>query len=107
MVNEYGVQLDLHGYAPSILPTDGCANCKREGDMVRHEIFHGPFRQKSKAYGLWVTLCPNCHMMLHAHPEIDRGLKKVGETAAILHYGWCIQDFRDRFGKNFLEVDDE
>ncbi len=107
MVNEYGVQLDRNGYAPSILPTEGCANCKRETDLVRHEIFHGSLRQKSKAYGLWVTLCPACHMKLHDNAAMDRGLKKVGETAAILHYDWSVKDFRDRFFKNYIEVDDE
>ena len=107
MVNEYGVQLDRNGYAPSILPTEGCANCKRETDLVRHEIFHGSLRQKSKAYGLWVRLCPECHMKLHnKFPEWDRALKKVGEAACILEYDWSVKDFRDRFFKNYLEVDE-
>lgn len=109
MVNEYGVTLDRNGYAPSIVHTSaGCFNCNREQDLQRHEIYHGPYRQKSKAYGLWVRLCPECHMKLHnKFPEWDRALKKVGEAACILEYDWSIKDFRDRFGKNYLEVDDE
>lgn len=60
-LNEYGVKLDSNGYAPSILnqqPT--CLICGRY-HTARHEVFYGPYRDKSKRLGLWANLCPWCH----------------------------------------------
>lgn len=66
MLNEYGETLDRNGYAPSIVQDiDGCYFCARQdGKLDRHEIFHGAYRQKSKALGLWVTLCSPTGCML-------------------------------------------
>lgn len=50
-LNEYGVKLDSNGYAPSILnqqPT--CLICGRY-HTARHEVFYGPYRDKSKRLG--------------------------------------------------------
>jgi hypothetical protein len=106
MVNEYGVKLDLHGYAPSIFKQDeGCFVCGLQTDLVRHEIFHGFNRQRSKELGLWVNLCPRCHMKLHAGKEgLDGLLKFKGCQLAMEHFGWTPEDFRLRFGKFFWEA---
>ena len=58
MTNEYGVTLDRNGYAPSIVQDiDGCWFCKtQQGKLDRHEIYHGAYRKKSKALGLWALL---------------------------------------------------
>ena len=62
MRNEYGEKLDRNGYAPSIIKppfeADACFICGYSGKLVRHEVFHGPNRTKSKNYGCWVKLCP-------------------------------------------------
>ena len=105
--NEVGVMLDKNGYAPSIVDPyvdfdQRCFMCNWRGDLARHEIFNASNRQKSKAYGLWVYLCPRCHMKVHEHP--DRQLKKSAQWDAMAHYGWTIDDFRERFGKNYVEV---
>lgn len=72
--------LDRNGYAPSIL--DGhdkyhCWLCDKNGSgkLDRHEIYHGPFREKSKALGLWVHLCHSeCHLNgVHKYSELDLG----------------------------------
>ena len=106
MVNEYGVQLDRNGYAPSILPTEGCANCKRETDLVRHEIFHGSLRQKSKAYGLWIVLCHYpCHQGrtgAHGDPAVNEEYRKEAQRRAMEVYGWTTADFIREFGKNHI-----
>lgn len=77
--NEYGEKLDSNGYAPSVLhdkPT--CLICGRFG-VARHEVYFGPYRDKSKQLGLWVTLCPWCHQngntAVHTNRAADLRLK--------------------------------
>lgn len=107
MKNEYGIKLDRNGYAPSIMdwPQDRCFVCMSYGDLVRHEVFHGSlYRKKSKQYGCWLRLCPDCHHRLHnTDPDLDKYLKKVMQKKAMDHYGWSFDEFRQRFGKNYLE----
>ena len=105
MTNEYGVTLDHNGYAPSIVQDiDGCWFCAtQQGKLDRHEIYHGAYRKKSKALGLWVLLCHDCHMTLHhTDAALDALLKRWGQREAMKHYGWGVDDFRERFGKNYL-----
>lgn len=102
--NEYGVRLDSNGYAPSLLRTESCFLCRaRKADIVRHEIYHGPYRRKSKEYGLWVNLCTECHYDVHnSDGADDQYLKEVGEFAALEHYKITKQEFINLFGKNYI-----
>lgn len=106
MENEFGVRLDSNGYAPSVIqPYDNgfCFLCGKMGDLARHEVFHGASRNKSKELGCWVSLCPECHDELHKKDaSIDRHLKLIGQRAAMLEYHWTVEDFRERFGKNYV-----
>ena len=109
MKNEYGITLDKNGYAPSVVDyygtvIDRCYACDWRGDLVRHEVFNGSNRQKSKALGLWVLLCPRCHMDVHDHPDKWKWLKVTAQRQAMAHYGWTIEEFRERFGKNYVEI---
>lgn len=106
--NEYGVRLDSNGYAPSIVPGHGewqCYGCGRNRDLERHEIYGGAFRRKSKEYGLWVHLCPLCHREGEeaVHRRGGYWLKADGQGAAMDTYGWTVDEFRRRFGKNYLD----
>lgn len=106
MKNEYGITLDRNGYAPSVIDVyddHKCFKCWKSGDLARHEVFHGGNRTKSKALGLWVRLCPACHERLHQKDgELDAELKREGQIAAMRYYCWTIDDFRERFGKNYI-----
>lgn len=108
MTNEYGAELDRNGYAPSIiinpmLPEGACLVCGRTGyPLQRHEIFHGPYRKKSKKYGLWCSICWPCHAEVHQDAELDRILKRTAQRAAMLTYHWDKREFIKRFGKNYL-----
>ena len=106
MKNEYGANLDRNGYAPSIIDREceGCHWCGCTGTKLdRHEVFHGPFRQKSKEYGLWINLCPGCHRTVHnGNGTVDSLLKEEGELAALFYYEWTPEEFIRRFGKNYL-----
>lgn len=81
-----------------------CYYCATQyGKLDRHEVFHGASRKKSKTLGLWVLLCHDCHMTLH-HKDaaLDALLKRQGQRVAMRHYGWSEDEFRARFGKNYI-----
>lgn len=97
--------MDKNGYVPSIVQNDmeACAICYRGGDLARHEIFNGPFRQKSKRLGLWVALCPQCHAEIHSDIIRRKALKRWGQKCAMNYYIWSEDEFRREFGKSYLE----
>lgn len=103
--NEYGVKLDKNGYAPSLFPDESflCYNCGRFGETARHEIFGGSRRSASKALGLWVNVCPDCHNAIHASGELQDRYHREGQLLAEVYYLWNHDDFRRRFYKNYLE----
>ena len=97
--------MDRNGYNPSIMENaERCYICNRTGALQRHEIFHGAFRSKSKAYGLWINVCPDCHYRIHnSDGKLDRRLKETAQMIAMTVYGWDTATFRRHFGKNYLE----
>lgn len=103
MKNEYGINLDSNGYAPSILSHEKACFICQSNVTVRHEIFHASLRQKSKAYGLWINVCPIHHQQIHENADLDRAFKKVAQTNAMKHYGWTTEEFIQRFYKNYKE----
>lgn len=112
MKNEYGVRLDSNGYAPSIIPGHSnwcCWQCGKNRYLERHEVFGGAYRAKSKAYGLWVHLCESCHRTGGdaVHNTGGNALKERAQRSAMDTYGWTIEEFRARFGKNYVEENDD
>lgn len=108
MRNEYGVQLDRNGYAPSIVTFDTCSCflCGAQDEKLdRHECFGGAMRDKSKQLGLWVPLChTRCHLYgVHQNAQSRLLCQKAAQKAAMQHYGWSKEDFTREFYKNYLE----
>jgi len=104
MRNEYGAKLDRNNYAPSIAIQDGsCPICaRRSRPLQRHEVFHGAYRDKAKRLGCWLYICDICHDRLHHHDaELDLYLKRLMQRLAMEYYGWSVDEFRQRFGKNY------
>lgn len=107
--------MDKNRYAHSIMQDTVfelfCYLCGANGaldKLDRHEIFGGPYREKSKRLGLWVLLCHNdCHIFgpLAAHNNASTALrlKQDAQRRAMEAYGWSIEDFIREFGKNYLE----
>ena len=101
--NEYGEALDRNGYAPSIWSDGRCVCCGRADGLQRHEVYHGSNRERSKNLGCWVTICCECHMGLHHRDAgVDKALKIQMQEKAMDHYGWSVEDFRQRFGRSWL-----
>jgi hypothetical protein len=86
-------------------PGEFWTNERRLG-LVRHEIFFGPYRQKSIMLGLIAFLTPEMHNMgnysVHNYRENDLILKRAGQRAAMDYYRWSTEEFIKQFGKNYL-----
>ena len=100
------MKLDSNGYAPSIMGNDEdeCFICGISGvDLVRHEAIYGTAnRRNSKKWGLWVTICTNCHKAIHEMPEckyVDLALKQTAQKCFIDRYGR--EKFREVFGRYY------
>ena len=105
--NEHGQPLDKSGYAASIMQEDLshcflCGRCDRKLD--RHEPLQGAYRDKSKADGLWVTLCHvPCHEGLaHGDRETREYLSRIAQEKAQEVYGWDTAEWIKRYGKNWI-----
>lgn len=101
-------RLDRNGYAPSILQDDltNCFLCgRRDRKLDRHEVFFGSYRCRSKADGLWVMLChEECHEGKNGaqyNREIRNELSAFAQTTAMEVYGWDIDEWRKRYGKDW------
>lgn len=105
--NNFGVELDKNGYAPSIIQVDTsyCYLCgRRDRKLDRHEVWGASNRQKSKEDGLWVMLCHDeCHLNgVHAKRNLREQLSQIAQARAMKVYGWSADDFIARYGKNWL-----
>ena len=75
--------------------------------LHRHEIFYGTSnRKKSIEDGLVVYLAPEMHNMsnkgVHFNKSFDNELKRVGQTTWMTYYNKSEEDFRKRYGKNYI-----
>lgn len=72
----------------------------------RHEIFFGKNRKKSIEDGLVVFLEPKLHNMsnlgVHFNKEFDKTLKEAGQMIWMTYYNKTSEDFRKRYGRNYL-----
>lgn len=93
-----------NGYSPSIVQDfDGCYLCKMEVETARHEPLDGIGRRsKSKSLGLWVSLCPKCHVHSHEFATVQNRLRADCQRAAMREFGWTKQDFIKEFGRNYI-----
>ena len=92
---------------------DCCFLCKRNrhaGRLELHHIFGGARRKLSTKYGLCVTLCEECHRLgkhaVHQSAETMQYLHEYGQRKAMQENGWDVQTFREIFGKNYLQEDE-
>lgn len=92
-----------------------CFLCGKNGSqdrLERHHIFGGPYRNASEKYGLVVYLCgDSCHRngpkAAHRNAETMTLLHAYGQKKAMREQGWTVEQFRQVFGRNYLEDDDE
>ena len=70
-----------------------------------HHVFFGPYRSKSEQYGLTVYLHHwQCHINgVHRYADQCRALQGRVQRIAMERYGWTEDDFREIFGRSYLE----
>ena len=87
-----------------------CYLCGRVCRTERHHIYSGARRPISESYNLTVDLCPECHQRsgesAHRDAATAEQLHKDGQRMAMLRYGWTVEEFRLRLGKNYLDAEE-
>lgn len=85
----------------SAIVTQGGLNC------ITRRIFGGARRKLSDKYGLCVTLCEECHRLskhaVHQSAATMQYLHEYGQRKAMQENGWTVEQFREVFGKNYLQ----
>ena len=83
-----------------------CIVCGWPFNVQTHEVFFGKNRQKSIEDGCCVYLCGKHHNQstegVHFNKELDLELKEKMETAWLNYYNKTIDDFIERYGRNYL-----
>jgi len=65
-----------------------------------HECFQGRNRQKSKDYGLCISLCRKHHDEAHKNPVLRREIEQMGKHAFLEYWG-DIEQFKEVFGRYY------
>lgn len=95
----------------SVLSNDKeCYICHSTYNLHRHHVFGGTAnRKKSEKEGCWVYLCAPHHNMsdagVHFDKEANLKLKRECQAAWMAENDKSIDEFRKRFGKNYLDED--
>ena len=99
--------------AKSILQKEKrCLICHTTMNLHCHHVFEGwGVRQISEKYGLKVWLCALHHNAsnesVHLNQTLNRKMKRWAQKKAMKHYGWNIDEFRERIGRNYIDEEDE
>lgn len=81
-------------------------NFREYDGLHRHEIFHGPNRQRSIRDGMVIFLPPELHNMsnkgIHFNPEFEELVKELAQVVWMEYYGRGVDDFRMYYGRNYV-----
>ena len=85
-----------------------CYFCDSQIWLEEHHVFNGnPNRTLSEKYGLKVWLCHEHHNQppngVHFNASINQWLKATTQQKAMEYYGWDVDTFRSKFGKNYIK----
>ena len=81
-----------------------CYECGRFTNLQIHHCLHGTANRKlADEDGLTVYLCYKCHKVLHEKSkEMDLKYMRLAERAFLDFYNKTIEEFIERYGKNYL-----
>lgn len=83
-----------------------CYKCGSTLNLHKHHIFYGRNRQNSEHDGCWVWLCARHHNMsnegVHFDKVFDDKLKKECEEQWLKYYNKTIDDFINKYKKNYI-----
>ena len=67
----------------------------------KHHIFNAAYRNKAEEDGCYIFVHRVCHQWLHDHPKTNLTFKRRGQKAWMQYYGKSLEDFMERYGKNY------
>ena len=83
-----------------------CFVCGTRLNIHTHEVYYGKNRQKSIDDGCCIYLCSTHHNMsdkgIHFNHNFDLSVKQKMEQKWLEHYNKTINDFIERYGRNYL-----
>lgn len=83
-----------------------CYVCGQELGLHTHEVFFGKNRQNSIEDGCCVYLCGRHHNLskegVHLNHSLDLKLKKEMEKKWLETYDETIENFIERYGRNYI-----
>ena len=88
--------------------TERCFFCHSRRFLEWHHVWGGckAIRDRAGKYGLVVRLCHTCHNEppdgVHQNRERRLKLQAYAQKKAMEQYGWSVEDFREKFRKNYL-----
>lgn len=89
-----------------IQDTKECYICNIQTNIHIHEVFYGKNRNKSIEDGCCVYLCGRHHNQsnqgVHFNKRLDLELKKQMQLYWMKEYNKTIEDFIERYGRNYL-----
>lgn len=93
---------------------DRCFLCGRNGaadPLDEHHVFLAAYRKWADTFGLTVYLCHDrCHEngenAVHRNAVVCRKLQRYAQKKAMRHYGWSVEQFRQMFGRNYLDQEE-
>lgn len=87
--------------------TNHCFMCGATRWLEWHHIFGAALKKKSEKYKLMVRLCHYCHNEppngVHFNKERRHKLQAFTQKKAMEHYGWTIEEFIEKFRKNYID----
>lgn len=93
----------------SIIQTEKvCYLTGRTDNLHEHHVYFGSGNRKlSEQYGLKIWLVGNLHNLsdygVHGKygKELDLKIKREVQIKAMKYYGWSVEDFIRKFGRNY------
>lgn len=85
-----------------------CIRCGATENLDVHHCLEGAYRGNrknlygSEKYGLTIYLCRRCHQDVHADERKMQYYRELAEEKALEFYGWTVEDFIRKIGRNFL-----
>ena len=79
---------------------DMCYLCKSPYNLHTHHMLHGSMKNKADQYNLTITLCVECHTLLHDHGFHDKEIQQLAQKR--FEETHTREEFIKEFGKSFL-----
>lgn len=79
-----------------------CEVCQQYALTQIHHVFQGRGRRNIPENPV-IEVCSKCHRNIHEHPADYMWLKKKYQSEVMRENGWTVEQFIEKFGRNYLE----